>query len=92
MYVDILHGREQPKPGWYLQAIGRRGDRNSAYLVRTARPAKRRNSKAPPRIIMDVQLVDDIPAGAGIFEFRWYPRKKRKRTFQQDMARMHEGA
>lgn len=87
MYVDILMGRKAPEPGWYLQAIGQRGDRNSAYLVLTARQAKRRDPKAPPRIMMDVQLVDDIPAGASVFEFRWYPRKKRKRSFEQDMVR-----
>jgi hypothetical protein len=92
MYVDMLHGREQPRPGWYLQAIGRRGDRNSAYLVLTARQAKRRNPKAPPRIMMDVELLVDreIPAGASVFEFRWYSRKKRRRrTFEEDMARRH---
>lgn len=89
MYVDILRGREQPKPGWYLQAIGRRGDRNSAYLVLTACRAKRRDPKAAPRIMMDVQLVDEIPSGASVFEFRWYSRKKKRcRTFEDDMARI----
>jgi hypothetical protein len=87
MYVDILAGRAQPKAGWYLQAIGRRGDRNSAYLVLTARRAKRRDPKARPRIVMDVMLVDEIPAGARVFEFRWYPRHRRGRTFDEDMAR-----
>ena len=74
MYVDILHGRALPKPGWYLQAIGRRGDRNSAYLVLTARRAKRRDPKARPRIMMDVMRVNEVPPGRNVFEFRWYPR------------------
>ena len=38
---------------------------------------------------MDVELLVDreIPKGARVFEFYWYPRKKRKRTFEQDLAR-----
>jgi len=88
MFVDILGGRLEPKPGWYLQAIGRRGDRNTAYLVLTARRVKRKNPKAPPRITMDVEAVDEIPAGARVFEFRWYPRKKKRRlTFEEFMRR-----
>jgi hypothetical protein len=91
MYVDILYGREKPEPGWYLQAIGRHGTRNSAYLVLTAREAKRRDPQDSPRIYMDVELLVDseIPKGAHVFEFYWYPRKKRKRTFEQDIRRSH---
>lgn len=87
MYIDIHGGREVPEAGWYLQAIGRHGTKNSAYLVRTARKAKRRDPKAAPRIMMDVEVVDEIPDGASVFEFCWYPRKKRKRTFEQDIRR-----
>lgn len=87
LYIDILGGREVPSPGWYLQAMGRKGARNSAYLVLTARTVKRKNPNAFPRITMDVEIVDEIPKGAKVFEFFWYPRKKRKRTFEQDIRR-----
>lgn len=88
MYIDILGGRERPDVGWYLQAIGRRGTRNSAYLVLSARLVKRKNPSAPPRITMDVEMVDEIPPCAKVFEFRWYPRKKkRKMDFERYMRR-----
>lgn len=88
LWIDIIGGRERPDVGWYLQAVGRRGDRNSAYLVLTARQVKRKDPKAPPRIAMDVEVVDEIPPGAKVFEFRWYPRKKkRKMSFEQYMQR-----
>lgn len=87
MYVDILGGREIPEAGWYLQAIGRTGNKNSAYLVLTAREVRRRDPRAARRIQMDVEDVDQIPPGAKVFEFRWYPRKKKRRGFEEQLAR-----
>ena len=88
MYVDILRGRERPVKGWYLQAMGRREARNSCYLVLSSYLAKRRDPKAAPRVMMTVELVEEIPARAKVFEFYWYPRKKkRKRTFEEYIRR-----
>jgi hypothetical protein len=86
MYVDILFGRERPEPGWYLQAIGRGGKRNSTYRVVSAREVKRRDTKARPRITMEVEDVDEIPEGAKVFEFTWYPRKRKSQTFERELA------
>lgn len=85
MYVDILGGREEPKAGWYLQAIGRDGKRNSAYLVLSAYKVKRRDPRAWTRIQMKVELVDEIPPGAKVFDFHWYPRVKRRVDFESYM-------
>jgi hypothetical protein len=88
MYVDLWNDREAPVPGWYLQAIGRKGALNSAYFVLTARRVKRRDPKARPRIMMEVELVDKIPAGAKVFEFYWYERKKKRKVkFEDYIAR-----
>lgn len=90
MYVDILGGRSAPAVGWYLQAIGRKGARNSLYLVLSARRVKRRDPKALPRIAMEIEQINEIPpsarATAKIFEFRWYPRKKKRKTFEQELS------
>jgi hypothetical protein len=92
MYVDVLYGREAPEVGWYLQAVGRAGGRNSAYLVRSCYRVRRRDPGAAPRYQMEVEAVDEIPPGARVFEFRWYPRrKKRKQTFEEYIARRVEG-
>lgn len=89
MWVDITSAEgEEPKPGWFLQAIGRRGDRNSAYIILSTRLVRRRDPRAFRRIAMDVEVVDEIPAGAKVFEFRWYPRKKKRRmNFEQFISR-----
>lgn len=37
---------------------------------------------------MDVEVVDEIPSGAKVFEFSWYARKKkRKQSFEEYMRR-----
>lgn len=87
MYVDILGGRTEPAPGWYLQAVGSNGRRNSAYFVLTARKVKRRDPNARTRIVMDVERVECVPRGSKVFEFRWYPRQQKRRTFERDMMR-----
>jgi hypothetical protein len=88
LWIDIYDLAEPPSAGWYVQAIGRTGKRNSAYCVRAARWMKRRIKTPIPRVLLDVEHVDKIPSGARIFEFRWYPRNKtRKLTFEEQMSR-----
>lgn len=53
----------------------------------TALIDERRDPKARPRIMMDVMRVNEVPPGRNVFEFRWYPRHRRGRTFEEDMAR-----
>lgn len=87
LWLDIWGG-VPPTAGWYVQAVGCRGVHNSAYYVRAARWMKRRIKTPIPRVSLEVERVDNIPAGARVFEFRWYPRNKiRKLTFEEQMSR-----
>jgi hypothetical protein len=77
IYVDVFGGRDRPGPGWYLQAVNKKGCYNSTYFILDARQVKRRTRGAVPRIMLTVERVHDTPKDAKVWEFRWYPRRRR---------------
>jgi hypothetical protein len=60
MYVDALGGRDIPEPGWYLQAIGRTGKPNTAYLVAdsSTRKANTNNAFRDNSVIKNIRLSE----------------------------------
>lgn len=87
IYMDILDGTEGPRPGDHIASVGKKGI-GTVYLVQVSRLVKRRDPEAPPRYQMEVEVVGRDHACHGRwYEFTWYPRKKRRQTFEQYMRR-----
>lgn len=79
LWIDLLRSDDPgPRPGDYLQAIGRRGTLNSAYFVLSTRVVQRRDPKAFRRISMEVEKVTSaLPKKRREYTFHWYPRRKK---------------
>lgn len=81
-----------PERGDLLVSMGKRGI-GTIYEVRTSRKVNRRDPDAPDRYAMSVKALKTKDVDAAwkpskvIFRFWWYPRKKRKQTFEQFMRR-----
>lgn len=84
IWMDILDGGPGPRRRDYVVSVGKRGV-DTTYLVLQSRQVKRRDPTAVPRFSLDVKVVPNSPGTAKIFEFHWYPRKKK--TFESYMKR-----
>lgn len=85
IWMDLPHGEAIPKRGDRLQTT------RTTYWVLTVRQVKRRDAMARPRVVMRVLKSEDVEqelreallrsaarrGGSMVFEFAWYPRKKR---------------
>ncbi|MGV3723806.1 MAG: hypothetical protein ACO1SX_23150 [Actinomycetota bacterium] len=63
-------GDPPPEPGWYLRSNG-----GSVYFIDAQRPTRGR----PSRLVLSCIRTDpaDVPTDAVVYDFTWYPRKKR---------------
>lgn len=92
--MDMLAGEAVPKRGDRLSSP------KSLYYVLSARLIQRRDLQAPPRYKLWVAKADDLEqptrfrlmwsairadGSSKLFEFTWYPRKKKRMTFEQLM-------
>lgn len=92
--MDILHGDSIPKRGDRLSSP------KSLYYILSARIVQRRDSSAAPRYKLWVVRADDLKqetrfrlmwsairanGASTLFEFTWYPRKKKRMTFEDLM-------
>lgn len=84
LFIDILDGGPGPRRRDYVVSVGKQGI-GTIYLVLRSRQVKRRDPSAVPRFSLDVKVVPNYPGTAKIFEFHWYPRKKK--TFEDHMKR-----
>lgn len=76
IYVD---GFPELQEGDYLRTTG-----GSAYLVQALKASPTRPRR---RYLTCLRWpVEEIPAGARVFEIRWYPRDKRRPTTLKDLA------
>lgn len=95
MYMDILDGGQPPRRGDRLRSA------KTTYYVLSARMVKRRDPEAPPRCLMKVARIDDLQQSTRqalirsairghqaslLFEFRWYPRGKKAKTFDEYLS------
>lgn len=80
IWMDLLHAEDpQPRPGDFIQCIGRDDKLNTRYMVIESRQVQRREPTSRRRIAMKVINVAAGTTGTGsTFELRWYPRRKRK--------------
>lgn len=86
IYMDVLNGSPLPKRGDRLQIT------SSLYWVLTVTVVNRRFNKETPRVKMRALKSDDVEpelsamllrsasrrGRSRIFDFRWYPRKKKR--------------
>lgn len=93
MTMDLLNGGLGPKRGDRLRSP------KTTYYVLGSRKVNRRDPSAPPRYQLWVEKLRDIEpelrgrllrsacrrGGSFMFEFTWYPRKKKSRTFEDYM-------
>jgi hypothetical protein len=92
--MDMLVGEAVPKRGDRLSSP------KSLYYVLSARPIRRRDPEAPARFKLWVVKADELEqatrfrlmwsairadGSSKLFEFTWYPRKKKRMTFEQLM-------
>lgn len=92
--MDMLEGEAVPKRGDRLSSP------KSLYYVLSARLVQRRDPLAPPRYKLWVVKADELEqamrfrlmwsairadGSSKLFEFTWYPRKKKRVTFEQLM-------
>lgn len=92
LYIDFENDERLPKRG------DRVSSGTTLYYVLNARRVKRRDPNAKPRVQMRVIRREDMPDGLAerlvrsaikrhdyscLFEFRWYPRKKKAITFEE---------
>jgi hypothetical protein len=95
MWMDMLDGGEGPRRGDIVQTTRR------TYLVLSSRKVKRRDPAAVPRYMlwavrwwqlepeMRMKLWNSacLRGGQRVFTIEWYPRKKKRATFEQHMRR-----
>lgn len=93
--MDILDGDQIPKRGDRLKSP------KSLYYVIHARKVQRRDLAAPPRYKLWVVNAEELKQPtrlmllrsamrrdmSTLFHFTWYPRKKKRRSFE-DLMRM----
>lgn len=87
LYMDIQDGGPGPKRGDFVVSMGKKGI-GTMYKVLRSRKVQRRDAAALPRFTLFVKIwpKEKWPPPSGqVFEFRWYPRKKK--TFEQWMKR-----
>jgi hypothetical protein len=95
MWIDITDGGPGPRRGDWLRSS------KTLYYVLHSRKIKRRDPEAQPRYelltIKDSEIDSRLRAmlnasaarrgGRQCFDFTWYPRTKKVRTFEQYMNR-----
>ena len=93
IWMDILDDSPPPKRGDLLRSPG------TTYYVLHSRRVKRKDPNAPPRYTMFTAKMQDLEpglrarlltsamrrGGSYLFEFQWYPRTKKRMTFEQYM-------
>jgi hypothetical protein len=93
MWMDIHDGSDGPRRGDRLRSP------KTLYWVLHSRKVKRRDPAACPRYQLFVVKADECDAvvksrllnsalrrgSSRLFEFQWYPRKKKRKTFEQYM-------
>jgi hypothetical protein len=94
MYMDILDQGPLPRRGDRLRSA------KTTYFVIYAHVVKRRDPARCPRVTMKAIPMDELKQGTRtalirsairghgqscLFEFRWYPRGKKAKTFEQYM-------
>lgn len=69
LFID-WQGDPPSEPGWYLRSQG-----GSVYEVDAQRPTRVR----PSRLVLSCIRTDPttIPDGATVYDFTWYPRKRK---------------
>ena len=95
MWMDILDGGPLPRRGDRLRSS------KTTYFVLHARQVKRRDPKACPRAMMKVAKLEELEESTRaalirsairghdasiLFNFRWHPREKKRKSFEQLMA------
>jgi hypothetical protein len=93
MWMDIHDGSDGPLRGDRLSSS------KTLYWVLHSRKVKRRDPAACPRYQLFVVKADECEPelkgwllrsamrreGSRLFRFQWYPRKKKRKTFEQYM-------